>query len=129
MNRSLVAIVLSLIGLLAMGTGPAHAAGLPRNALAMDVVASANQALAALDQFAMTSDPAQYLEFRVDRDATAALAAVQLGYDVPSMVQAWSSTSIDHQRAVLAAMSQVGVPYRTNTSKEGVGFDLSLIHI
>ncbi len=41
------------------------------------------------------------------------------------MVQAWSSTPLDHQRAVLAAMSQVGVPYRTNTSQEGVGFDCS----
>ena len=75
--------------------------------------------------FTMTGDPAQYLEYRVDRDATAALAAAQLGYDVPSMVQAWSSTPIDHQRAVLSAMSQVGVPYRTNTSQEGVGFDCS----
>ena len=41
------------------------------------------------------------------------------------MVEAWTSTPIDHQRAVLAAMTQVGVPYRTNTSQEGVGFDCS----
>ena len=125
LGRSLVAAVLLLIGLAATGTGSSHAAGLPRNALAFDVVASANEAIAALDMFAMTGDPVQFLEFRVDRDATAALAAVQLGYDVPTMVQAWSSTPIDHQRAVLAAMSQVGVPYRTNTSQEGVGFDCS----
>ena len=125
MRRSLVAAFVSLIALIAVGTAPAYATGMPRNALAFEVVASANEALAALDQFAMTSDPAQYLEFRADRDATAALAAVQLGYDAPTMVQAWSSTPIDHQRAVLAAMSQVGVPYRTNTSKEGVGFDCS----
>ena len=125
LRRSLVAAFVSLLALVAVGTAPAHATGMPRNALAFEVVASANEALAALDQFAMTSDPAQYLEFRADRDATAALAAVQLGYDAPTMVQAWSSTPIDHQRAVLAAMSQVGVPYRTNTSKEGVGFDCS----
>ncbi|MET0663068.1 MAG: NlpC/P60 family protein [Ilumatobacteraceae bacterium] len=125
LRRSLVAAVLLVIGVVGTATGPAQAGGLPRNALAFDVVASANEAIAALDQFAMTGDPVQYLEFRVERDATAALAAVQLGYDVPSMVQAWSSTPIDHQRAVLAAMSQVGVPYRSNTSKEGVGFDCS----
>ncbi len=125
MRRSLVAAVVALTGLFAIGSGPAHADGLPRNALAPEVVASADEAIAALDQFAMTGDPVEFLEFRADRDATAALAAVQLGYDVPSMVQAWSATPIDHQRAVLAAMSQVGVPYRSNTSKEDVGFDCS----
>ena len=41
------------------------------------------------------------------------------------MVEAWAATPIEHQRAVLAAMTQVGVPYRTNTSEENVGFDCS----
>ena len=54
-----------------------------------------------------------------------ALAAQQLGYGEVDMIRAWSSTPLDHQRAVLAAMTQVGVPYRSNTSQEGVGFDCS----
>jgi cell wall-associated NlpC family hydrolase len=41
------------------------------------------------------------------------------------MVAAWAATPIAHQRAVLAAMTQVGVPYRRNSSAEGVGFDCS----
>ena len=124
-GRWIVAAAVATIGLVSVGSGSAHADALPRNALAPEVVETANEAIAALDQFAVTGDPVEFLEFRADRDATAALAAVQLGYDVPTMVQAWSSTPIDHQRAVLAAMSQVGVPYRSNTSQEGVGFDCS----
>ena len=41
------------------------------------------------------------------------------------MAAAWAVTTVEHQLAVLAAMTQVGVPYRSNTSKENVGFDCS----
>ena len=123
MNRSLVAIVLSLIGLLAVGTGrrtPRSAPQCAGDGLSLRPTRRSPPSTIRDDQ---RSGP--YLEFRVDRDATAALAAVQLGYDVPPWCRPGAATSIDHQRAVLAAMSQVGVPYRTNTSKEGVGFDCS----
>ena len=41
------------------------------------------------------------------------------------MVDAWSSAPVGHQRAVLGALTQVGVPYRSNTSIENEGFDCS----
>jgi hypothetical protein len=41
------------------------------------------------------------------------------------MIEAWAAAPVGHQLAVLAAMTQVGVPYRRNTSQENVGFDCS----
>ena len=59
------------------------------------------------------------------RIATARLAARQLGYNEFLMIDAWSDASLDHQRAVLAAMTQIGVPYRSHASVEDEGFDCS----
>lgn len=124
-GRTILVGLLTMLGLLVAETGSAQADALPRNALAPQVVDSANAALAALDQFAVTGDQVDFLEFRADRAEVAELAAVQLGYDPTDMVEAWSVAPIGHQRAVLAAMSQVGVPYRSRSSEEGVGFDCS----
>jgi cell wall-associated NlpC family hydrolase len=122
---SIAAAVATSTGLLALGAGTAGAEALPTNALAPQVVMMANEAMASLDEFAVTGDPVDFLDYKEDRTQTARLAAQQLGYGEIDMIRAWSSTPLDHQRAVLAAMTQVGVPYRTHTSQEGVGFDCS----
>ncbi len=85
----------------------------------------ANEAIAALDEYAVSGNSADFLEYKEERTETARLAAQQLGYGEIDMIRAWSATPLDHQRAVLAAMTQVGVPYRSSTSQEGVGFDCS----
>ncbi len=121
---SIAAALAATTGLLALG-GTAGAEALPTNALAPQVVMMANSAIASLDEFAVTGDPVDFQEYKEVRTETARLAAQQLGYGEVDMIRAWSSTPLDHQRAVLAAMTQVGVPYRTNTSQEGVGFDCS----
>jgi cell wall-associated NlpC family hydrolase len=41
------------------------------------------------------------------------------------MIDSWKNSTLNHQWAVLAAMTQIGVPYRTNTSVEDKGFDCS----
>jgi cell wall-associated NlpC family hydrolase len=111
-------------GLLAVGD-TAGAEALPTNALAPQVVQMADEAIAALDEYAVSGDAADFLEYKQERTETARLAARQLGYGEVDMIRAWSVTPLAHQRAVLAAMSQVGVPYRSRTSQEGVGFDCS----
>lgn len=118
------AALASAAGLVALG-GTANAEPLPTNALAFEVVATAREAMASLDEYDLTRDPVDLLEYKEERTETARLAARQLGYGEVDMIRAWSSTPIDHQRAVLAAMTQVGVPYRSSTSQEGVGFDCS----
>lgn len=98
---------------------------LPTNALAMFVQSSAEQALDGHDDYVATGDAASYRKFVWYRTQTATLAATELGVPEQEMIDAWATTSDSHQRAILAAMTQVGVPYRHNTSKPGVGFDCS----
>jgi cell wall-associated NlpC family hydrolase len=101
-------------------TGP-----LPTNAMAPVVTTSARQALDSYDAWIATDDAAAYRSFVWFRTQTAQYAAVELGYPEADMVEAWAATPLEHQRAVLTAMTQVGVPYRTHSSIEGVGFDCS----
>ena len=58
------------------------------------------------------------------RTQTAQYAAVELGYPEDDMVDAWAATPVAHQRAVLTAMTQIGVPYRTHTQRRGRGVRL-----
>ncbi|NND75904.1 MAG: hypothetical protein HKN44_12940 [Ilumatobacter sp.] len=112
--------------LLAVGDpAAADQPALPINALAPQITATAEAAVVAYDVFDASDDLADYLVYAERRTATARLAARELGSDEWEMIEAWKSTPLDHQRAVLAAMTQVGVPYRTNASEEGEGFDCS----
>lgn len=106
-------------------TASAMSGPLATNAMAPVVTTSARQALDSYDRWEATDDPADYRSFVWFRTQTAQYAAVELGYPRAEMVEAWAATTLGHQRAVLAAMTQVGVPYRRNTSVEGKGFDCS----
>jgi cell wall-associated NlpC family hydrolase len=98
---------------------------LPVNELAPEITTSAALAVAAFDAYRASGAVADELNLAWHRANTARYTAQQLGYDELAMIDAWSAAPLDHQRAVLGALTQVGVPYRTNTSEEGVGFDCS----
>ena len=106
-------------------TAEAAQGALETNAMAPVVTTSAREALASYDRWVADSSPVAYRSYVWYRTQTAQFAATELGYPQQDMVEAWAAAPIEHQRAVLAAMTQVGVPYRTNTSQEGVGFDCS----
>lgn len=59
------------------------------------------------------------------RDTVAGAVAARVGIDPTVMQAAWQSADLDHQQALLAGLTQLGVPYRRNTSKPGQGFDCS----
>lgn len=122
----------ALVGTVAMTSGPQVGAlpealpeAMPTNAMASVVTSSAAEALVNYDSWVATDDPAAYRSYVWFRTQTAQFAATELGYPQLDMVEAWAASPLEHQRAVLAAMTQLGVPYRTNTSQEGVGFDCS----
>jgi cell wall-associated NlpC family hydrolase len=117
----------ALVGVAVTAAPAAEAAqaALPTNAMAPVVTASAREALASFDTWSETQDPADFRSYVWYRTQTAQFAAEELGYSEVEMAAAWAATPLHHQRAVLAAMTQIGVPYRTNTSQEGVGFDCS----
>ena len=66
--------------------------------------------------------PARYHD---QRNVVAAAVAGRVGLDPDAMTMAWAVADLQHQRALLAGLSQLGVPYRKNTSQVGVGFDCS----
>ena len=111
----------------AVGAGQGSATGgeLAVNALAPEITSAAAQAVEAFDVQAASGELADYLAYAELRTETARLAARQLGYVEYDMIEAWRSTSMQHQRAVLATMTQIGVPYRSHTSIEDQGFDCS----
>ncbi len=67
-------------------------------------------AVTALDAYVATGSVADEQTLAWHRAIAARYTAQQLGYDELAMVDAWSSTTIAHQRAVLGALTQVGVP-------------------
>jgi cell wall-associated NlpC family hydrolase len=69
---------------------------------------------------------------RVDRSAyvtaleqAAAATAAEMGVSEEQMTSAWLATDDAHQTALLSALTQLGVEYRSATSEPGVGFDCS----
>ena len=106
-------------------TASAVSGPLETNAMAPVVTTSARQALDSYDQWVATGYASDYRSFVWFRTQAAQYAAIELGYPQDDMVEAWASTPVGHQLAVLAAMTQIGVPYRTNSSQENVGFDCS----
>lgn len=115
------------IGTVAVDSETATATGgrLETNAMAPIVTTSAREALQAYDEWVATKSSSAWRSYVWNRTQAAQFAAAELGYPQAEMVAAWARTPVDHQRAVLAALTQIGVPYRTNTSQEGVGFDCS----
>ena len=89
------------------------------------IAAEADRALDALERWEADRNPADYVLFVQSREATAAMTAFDLQLDPESMQAEWAEAPIDKQQAVLAAMSQLGVPYRSIHSEPGVGFDCS----
>jgi cell wall-associated NlpC family hydrolase len=123
----IVVTAATVLGAVAVADDTAVAASTPlaTNAMAPVVTTSAEQALHNYDRWKATDDASAYRSFVWFRTQTAQYAAIELGYSQAEMIEAWAAAPVGHQLAVLAAMTQVGVPYRTNTSQAGVGFDCS----
>ncbi|MEX0847534.1 MAG: NlpC/P60 family protein [Ilumatobacteraceae bacterium] len=86
---------------------------------------AAAQALSTLNRSLESGDSATIVSSAQQLDALAQAVAERLGIDVATLQAAWRNADTDHQRALLGALTQLGVPYRKNTSKPGIGFDCS----
>jgi cell wall-associated NlpC family hydrolase len=102
---------LAIDGGTVVASGVAHA-----TAATSDPIAAA--AAAALE--AMGTDG-----YSAQLQNTASTVAAKVGADAGRLQQAWVNADQAHQTALLSALTQVGVPYRRNTSQPGVGFDCS----
>jgi cell wall-associated NlpC family hydrolase len=77
------------------------------------------------DQAAAYRAGYEFRQFARARDKAARATAAEVGVDPRALRTAWRSSDVAHQVAVLAALSQLGVEYRHNTSEPGAGFDCS----
>jgi cell wall-associated NlpC family hydrolase len=105
-------------GVAANDSAVASAAPVPSQAVAATADEIATSAAAALASMGTEQFPMRL------GDASSA-AAARLEVDPDFLYTAWASADRPHQIALLSALTQVGVPYRRNTSKVGVAFDCS----
>lgn len=90
-----------------------------------EVAEVADDALAALERWQATGHITDYAHYIELRGKTASMIATALGLPADGLRTAWGTVRIEKQHAVLAAVSQVGVPYRSMKSIEDEGFDCS----
>ena len=129
------AIVTVVVGSLLAILSPAPAEAAGQRSISPALAEMAVQALDAIENLNAVDDTqsndryplgfTRYARYVGLRDEAASLAAAELGVPAEMLRDAWSSTDLDKQTALLAALSQLGVPYRSNRSDPGVGFDCS----
>ena len=122
-RRGLVAVVGAVIAV-GWAAGPADA-GIAGNHQSPTVVTTAFWALAARDTFAATGTPGDFTAYLAARNAAADSVATEMALDPVAVRDAWARADMAHQTAVLAALAELGKPYRFAASDPAVGFDCS----
>lgn len=119
-------LALPIAGPLTAHAAPASIASVQGRARQADAVADqAAQALSLAKRYQETGDTAALTSFEQQLDLMAVTIANRVALDPAEMQRAWAEADLEHQTALVAALSQLGVAYRRNTSKPGVGFDCS----
>lgn len=109
-----------------IGLAPATASPLEGVALGADPLAQlAADALHQWHVFATTGLGDYLARFIAIRDAIAVEAAARLEMDPLRLQAAWAAADHRHQIVLMAAMTQLGTPYRKRTNEPGRGFDCS----
>jgi cell wall-associated NlpC family hydrolase len=119
-------LALPIAGPLTAHAAPASLGSVQGRARQADAVADqAAQALSLAHRYQETGDATALISFEQLLDLMAVTIAGRVALDPAEMQRAWSEADLEHQTALVAALSQLGVSYRRNTSKPGVGFDCS----
>jgi cell wall-associated NlpC family hydrolase len=124
-RRFVPAIVLTAASFGAFSTAvqAAPAARAPAFTDALPVLADSTLVAFRAMQFA--DDPAVVLGYTAERDALAAAIGALYGVDPAQLSAQWSAADGAHQTALLAALSQIGVRYRSLGGSPESGFDCS----
>jgi cell wall-associated NlpC family hydrolase len=118
-----IAALATVVG--ASVTAPATASARYAATSSTDVAADATHALWLLVRWEDTGDLADYTAYIQARLEAAQSTAVELGLSAAQIDAEWGEVDVPKQHALLSAMSQIGVPYRSRMSKPGRGFDCS----
>ena len=123
-NR-IVASLAVVGGLAVAGTAVGQPAGAAPATQSTVIATAADRAVTALERWQQTQNPADYVWFVQHRDQVASMTERDIALSTGTLRDGWAQVAIAKQHAVLNAVSQLGVPYRSHTSKPGVGFDCS----
>lgn len=85
----------------------------------------AGAALRAFEQWEATHRPVHYVRYVRARAAVASTLADELQLPAATFVDEWTDLGAEREVALFAALSQLGVPYRSLASEPGVAFDCS----
>jgi cell wall-associated NlpC family hydrolase len=123
-RRTVVGLAVATVALVLVLAQPVRAVPMPSDQQAR-IVAEATAALEAIDAYANVRDQDAYDVYRVYADRLAARVANFLAIDTADVQRAWRNASVARQRAVVAGLTQLGVPYEKNAELPGVGLDCS----
>ena len=90
-----------------------------------EIAEAARSAIEAHEMWEHSGRATVYREYLHQLGHVAQLAAADLDLDAGDVEQAWAATEPRKQRALLTALTQLGVPYESMASKPGEGFDCS----
>lgn len=98
-----------------------------KNSVRVDdpLAAVAVDALTELRAYVRSGDTVTLASYKATRDGIADEIANRLAIDAGTLRQVWDIADVPHQMALMAAFTQLGVPYHRNQSKPGEGFDCS----
>jgi cell wall-associated NlpC family hydrolase len=105
-----------------VGSGDAGAAPATQSVV---IANAAERAVSSLERWQQTRNPADYVWFVQHRDQVATMTEQDIELSAGSLRNEWSQVAMAKQHALLNAVSQLGVPYRSMKSEPGVGFDCS----
>jgi cell wall-associated NlpC family hydrolase len=122
-----LAVAVSSVTVAPLASSPAAVAA---GTLAVDrqspaVVKEAREAIRQYRQYVLLRTPTSLQLYNQARREAARATAIALRLDPRKMRRRWAAAGHRHQIAVLAAISQLGVEYRRNSSDPDVGFDCS----
>ena len=128
--RTVVLFVVTFVALLTLtiaGTSPVLAVPSKRLPDTTEEVISdaAMQALTALNNFVNYGNLDDFDLFRYFTDRLAAEVASALNLDMRKLQRSWALANLPRQRAIIAGLTQLGVPYRLNTATPFKSFDCS----
>ena len=123
--RRYLCIVLAAAAFVLLGM-PQHVSAKPMPQDQEQVIAeSAKEAISVFSSLTRLSEADRNDVFLAYVSNIAVLAANFLEIDTRQMQQSWLDADFAHQRALVNGLTQLGVPYKNNTSIEDVAFDCS----
>lgn len=123
LGRAAASLMIATMTLsLAVDAGRVHAG---TNTSSAAIASDADTALGALATWQRTGAAADKAKFDTARDTVAARVAADVDSSAERLRTAWAQAAVVNQQVMLAALTQLGVPYRSLASEEGVGFDCS----